>query len=140
MINKLARKRTKYKPKFAKQLRDSKTDARTVVEWCSLWGIGRQTWYDWVDNIPEFAEAVEMSDIHMKARFAKNYMDVMEGIASGNAGMYVNAAKYVLGWDGKQEQPKEEVSDVRTVTIQIIDNRQPQLRLVENNVIDITNE
>lgn len=128
--------RTKYKTKYAKQLRSSKSDAKTVVEWCSLWDICRTTFYQWVETIPEFAEAYEMSDIHMKARFAKNYMAVMEGEQTGNAGMYVNAAKYVLGWDGKPEPAKEEAQEVRVLNIQIIDSR-PQLQLVSDNVIDI---
>lgn len=132
----MSKARTKYKPKYAKQLRSSKNDAKTVVEWCSLWDICRTTFYQWVEHIPEFAEAYEMSDVHMKARFTKNYMDVMEGKGTGNAGMYTNAAKYVLGWDGKPEPTKEDVQEIRTVTIQILDNR-PQLTLVSDNVIDI---
>ena len=129
-------KRTKYKPKYARELRKSKADVRTVVEWCSLWDIGRSTWYLWVDTIPEFAEAVEMSELHMQADFAKDYRKVMKGEQSGNAGMYVNAAKYILGWDGKPEPVKEENNEIRVLNVVIQDNR-PRLQLVENNVIDI---
>ncbi len=130
-------KPTKYKSKFAKQLREGlRLDGRTIAECCVEWGITRSVWYQWIDKIPEFAEAVEMSELHSEAYLAKIYRNVMEGKESGNAGMLINAAKYVLGWDGKPEVAKEEVQDIRVLNIQIMDSR-PQLQLIENNVIDI---
>lgn len=106
------------------------------MQWCSEWDITRSTWYNWIEAHEEFAEAVEMADIHMKARFTKNYMDVMEGTATGNAGMQVNAAKYILGWDGKPEAVKEETADIRVLNIQIMPSK-PELKLITDNVIDI---
>ena len=134
----MANKIHKYKSLYAKQLRNGlRKDGKSIAECCSDWGIARSLWYKWIENIPEFAEAVEISEIHMEAHFTRSYRDVMEGRTSGNAGMYVNAAKYILGWDGKPEKEKEDLPDVKTITIQVIDNRAPQLTVVENNVIDL---
>src|ERR1700677_3909182 len=49
-----------YKKKYAKELREGlRADGKTIEHCCKLWGICRKSYYNWLREYPDFAEAAE---------------------------------------------------------------------------------
>jgi hypothetical protein len=98
----------------------------TISEACEKVGIGRKTYYDWIDNDPKFAEDIEALD---KWNLAN---------AEGKLNKLVNGYKYeevhlentiILGGKGKN---KKEVAVTPTITKKtIIKEVQPNERAIE---------
>lgn len=131
---------TKYKKKYAKQLREGLRDNiyMSVEACCKVWGIAKKTYYNWLDTIPEFAEAAEIGErdynVQLEAVIVKN----MTGEMKGSTGLLCMAAKNRLGWKDKIDVETKGETAVKRIEIEVVDNRSIQKieQIKDVNVID----
>ncbi len=108
---------SKYHEKFTKQLKSGiryKEGGLSVVELCSRWRISRDTFYDWLDTIPEFAAAYKLSQSDVARWWHEQYRGIVTGEIKGHGGCAIFAMTNIegIGWASKV--------DVNTISEQTI--------------------
>lgn len=129
--------KSKYKTKFAKQLRDGiRKEGLSVVELCLLWGITSATYYTWLKTIPKFAEAAEIGDMHQAAWWHQRYRAGATGQEPCNAAMMNFAMKNVdkVKWVDKSEVHTTHDEQVTTIRIEYLP--QNNTRVIEHERVE----
>lgn len=127
---------SKYKPKYAKQLKNGmRANGKSIEECCVEWGVSRNLWYKWEKAHPKFREAVEMAETQYNAWFMTKYRQGMTGDVKMNAGMMVFAAKNVLGWAEKAETHVIHEEQVHRVQIERLPSYEER-KALQTNIID----
>ena len=92
---------TKYKKKFTKQLlgTDKEPGIRytglSIVEVCQQWRISKMTYYAWVKEHEDFAEAHEVGKLDVAAYWQRQARAAANGEFKANSGMMIFALKNV---------------------------------------------
>jgi len=128
-------KHTKYRPKFAKELRNGiRREGLTIEDCCEKWGTTRQTYYNWLDAHKEFAIAHEFGE----RDFHNYWTDIARQAATGqkkvNAGVLNLVLANFLGFSTKVESKSINEEQIHTINIKVIEGRKQPL-LIEHDDI-----
>lgn len=121
---------SKYKKKYAKQLKNGlRTDGSSIPEVCIMWGISRTTYYNWVQQYPEFAAADEIGNRDCAAWWFDLTRKIASGKVKGNAGVVCFALKNVEGinWADKAEVKTTTTEKVNTININVLPSKKDTL-------------
>lgn len=113
----------KYKKKFSRQLKMGlRCDGMSIPEVCGEWGISRTTYYNWIDQYPEFAEAHEIGNRDCASWWYKLTRDAASGKVKANAGIICFAMKNVegVGWADKSEVKSSNSQEIKTININVL--------------------
>lgn len=132
---------SKYNEKFTKQLRSGirfKEGGLSVVELCQKWRISRDTFYDWVDTIPEFAEAYRLSKADCAAWWHKQYRGIVTGEIKGHGGAAIFAMTNIegIGWASKVDVNTTEKQTIGAININILESPKRSLEQQSGNIIE----
>ncbi len=133
---------SKYNEKFTKQLRSGiryKEGGLSVVELCSRWRISRDTFYDWLDTIPEFAEAYKLSQADAAAWWHKQYRGIVTGEIKGHGGAAIFAMTNIegIGWASKVDVNTSSEQTIGAININILEAPKRLLeQQAEGEIID----
>ncbi len=126
--------KSKYKKKFTKQLKEGiRSQGLSIVELCLMWGITSATYYTWLKEHPEFAEAAEIGDMQQAAWWHRKYRAGATGEEPCNAAMMNFAMKNVdkVKWVDKSEVAHTHTEQITTIRIERIAS--PQGRVIEHD-------
>lgn len=127
---------TKYKREFAHQLASGirYREGLSVVELCRKWRISRTTFQDWVDSIPEFASAYELSKPDYASFWHENFKGILTGELKGNAGCAIFAMTNIeqINWASKVDVHNTSEEEVKKITIQLLPGRQATIEHQDN--------
>lgn len=132
--------KSKYKPRFAKQLLEGlRKDGKSIAECCRLWGVSKDAYYDWLKVHPKFAYAASMAEMDSAAWWHQLNRDVADGSKRGNAGLIQFALKNIEGinWSDKVEVNNTHEEQIHTIQIEVLPSKQQQL---EGRIIDVDQE
>lgn len=129
---------SKYRPKFAKDLRNGlRKDGWTIQECCRHWKVTKTAYDGWIKTYAPFAHAHELGEQDYQCWWAERYRNTATGIEPGNAAMMNLAAKNILGFVDKQEVHNTHEEAITTLRIEVykpngilLDGRE------SNNIID----
>lgn len=140
----------KYKKKFARQLNMGlRNNGKSVDDVCQIWGVSRTTYYNWVNNNPEFALAHEIGERDYASFVHNLIIKVASGQQKGNAGILCLMAKNILGWKEKSETQITQNEEVRTININVLPPKEVktiehqekvQEAIIKDNVIEFIND
>ncbi len=120
----------KYNRKYCKQLsRGLRIDGTSIAEVCQLWGITRATYYNWIDQYPEFKSAHECGNRDCAGWWHKLSRAAACGKVKANAGIICFAMKNIdeIGWQDKVEVSNVGEEQVKRITISILPPPIPKL-------------
>ena len=115
--------RGKYRPRYARQLREGlRAQGLSVEQVCQLWKITRGTYEYWKQNNPDFEEAHE----HGERDFSAFWYSIAVKQATGEMRGYPNHTQFVLErltniQLRREEKQREADSPVHTINIRIIE-------------------
>lgn len=133
---------SKYNEKFTKQLRSGirfKEGGLSVAELCQKWRISRDTFYDWIDTIPEFAEAYKLSKEDCAAWWHKQYRGIVTGDIKGHGGAAIFAMTNIEGinWASKVDVNTTSEQTIGAININILEAPKRALEhKQDDNIID----
>ncbi len=150
LLAKLAKKRTrytnkrrcdsKYRDKFTAELKSGirYAEGLSVMELCRRWRISSDTFYDWIDTIPQFAAAYKLSKADYASWWHENFKGIATGEIKGNAGCAIFAMTNIEGinWSNKVDVHSTSDEEVKKITIELLPTRQMALEHIEGNVIE----
>lgn len=127
----------KYKKKYATMLKEGLRDNihMSIEACCKVWGIAKRTYYNWVDTIPEFAEAHEIGQRDYNVQLEHVIVQNMTGEMRGNGSLLCMAAKNQLGWKDKVDIETKGDTAVRRIEIEVVDSRR-LTQIKDVNVIE----
>ncbi len=132
------RKDTKYRRDFVHQLNSGirYTQGLSVSELCNRWKISRKTFQDWVDSIPEFAKAYELSKPGYASYWHENFKGILTGEIKGNAGCAIFAMTNIeqINWASKVDVSTTTEQIIGAININILEA--PMRALGNDNVVD----
>jgi transposase len=109
----------KYKKQFAEDLPEMFSDGKSVIEVCTLLGVSRQAYYDWVKKYPRFKQAHLMGKDLSEAWWCKIGRAATVGKVAGFQGSaWVFTMKNRFGW---RDQPEIEREVTGPVVINFVD-------------------
>ena len=122
---------SKYRPKFAKDLRNGlRKDGKSIEEVCCLWGVTTTAYNAWIKTFPTFAEAHQIGEQDKTSWWRLVQREVASGARPGNAGVINLALKNEAGYVDKQEIEHKHDEQITTIRIEHI---QPaQTRVIEH--------
>ena len=99
LIKKDTGRPSSFKVDYLKQLSELVAQGYTVTRICAEWGISRDTYYRWMKENPDFAEASEIGDAAREAWFEQVGIAGMTGQIKGfNATVYLGFMNNKFGW------------------------------------------
>lgn len=134
---------SKYKKKYSKMLLEGlRSDGKSVVECCRLFKVAPKTYYNWIKDIPEFAEAAAMGDLDCAEWWHKVQRTVASGVSAGNAAVINFAMKNVDGikWVDKTEIHNTHEEQIRTIKIEMLPQRDIARVIEHERVKSLPNE
>lgn len=113
---------SKYRPKFARELREGlRTDGKSKAECCQHWGITIDNYNQYLQTEPKFKEAHEIGETDWQAWWWRTYRLGASGAKPFvDAGLLKHASKTILGLVDKVEVKQETPPPVRKITINIL--------------------
>lgn len=116
-------KRTVYRPKFAKELREGLryNNGWTIEQCCRHWGTTRQSYHNWKKDIKEFAVAAEIGEQDYYCYCIEKGWDMVEGRVKGNAAVYGLLMSSLHGMSAKTETKVTHEEQIKTININVID-------------------
>lgn len=134
------RKDTKYRREFSHQLISGirYKEGLSVVELCHRWRISRNTFSDWLNSIPEFARAYELSKVDYATYWHENFKGIVTGELKGNAGSAIFAMTNIeeIKWASKVDVHNTSDEEVKKITIELLPGRQTVLEHKDNDIED----
>ena len=111
-----------YKKKYAKDLVDGmrRNPKASIERCCQEWGITRKTYYNWIEQYPEFKAAHEMGERDYRVAFESVLVDNAMGEMKGNTGVLQLIAKNVLKWSDKIEVESTTPSAVNKIEVEVL--------------------
>lgn len=103
----MARGLIKYKPEIAENLPDMFKNGEDVAEVATKLGISRQTFYQWLDMFPEFAEAYALGKQHSEAWWSRLGRAGAAGQVQIQPTVWIFNMKNKFGWKDKIETSEE---------------------------------
>jgi len=145
-------RKTKYKPRYAKELlngiradidleyfqKTGREYSWSIERLCWRWGITEQTYRNWVEEFTSFREAHEKGITDYKMYWL---MKIEDGVALGksaNGSLLKLIAANVLNWSDKKEVQQKSEEKIHRVLIETVEPR--LIEQQQSNVIDITPE
>lgn len=126
------RKPNKYSRKYCKQLqRGLRKDGKSIVEICQLWDISTKTYYEWIKEHGEFAEAHEVGQRDEQAYWHKLCRRAAEGEIKTNGTILKVAASVMLGWTEKVVVDHNKTQPINTIKIELIDVTRKPVNVIE---------
>jgi hypothetical protein len=116
----------KYNKKYAKELREGlRSDGKSEVECCILWGINYETYEAWLRENEDFAEADRIGKLHAAAWYFQKYRDIAAGKSAGNAAMMQFAMKNqeYIHWKDKPEDIEVKDEPLGVIQIEVLPQR-----------------
>jgi hypothetical protein len=131
------RKDTKYQRKFTRELLSGirYKEGLSQVELCHRWRICKKTFADWVESIPEFKKAYDISKSDYAAYWQEINKKTASGELKGNAACITFALTNIedINWSTKVDVKCSSDDEVRKITIELL---QPKHKEITNNTID----
>lgn len=130
---------SKYKPKYARQLKNGLCrDGKSVEECCQEWGVTVKTYYDWIEKYPAFARGHELAAIDRRSWWERIGRLAVMGEIKTNAAIYNFTMANLHGWSNKtiNENVNESIG---TININVLPAPKQEEKLIEQkDVIDVT--
>ena len=134
------RKDTKYRREFAHQLMSGirYKQGLSVVELCHKWRISRSTFNDWIESIPEFAKAYELSKSDYATYWHENFKGILTGEIKGNASCAIFAMTNIeqISWASKVDVHTTTEEEVKKITIELLPGRQLAIEHQSDDIED----
>lgn len=132
---------SKYNEKFTKQLKSGiryKEGGLSVVELCSRWRISKDTFYDWIATIPEFAEAYKLSQSDVARWWHEQYRGIVTGEIKGHGGAAIFAMTNIegIGWASKVDVNTTAEQTIGAININILEAPKRSIEQQVSNIID----
>ena len=99
----------KYKKQFAKDLPNMFKNGESVAEVCMQLGVSRDTFYYWVNNYEEFAEAYDMAKMYSEAWWSKLGRAGALGQSKIQPTVWIFNMKNKFGW--RDQTPADDGSE-----------------------------
>ncbi len=130
-----------YHKKYSTQLINGlRRDGSSVEKVCQMWGIVPTTYYKWIDNHPDFAEAHE----HGKRDNMIWWQEVGQAGITGqfklNAAAYNFTMSNLHGWNTKVVTETNASDEIRTININVLPSREQNVLKHLPEVIDVEPE
>lgn len=129
----------KYRPKFARELRDGlRKNGWSIAECCLHWKVSVGTYYNWIEAHPKFAEAATVGELDAAAWWHRLNRDVASGVEKGNAGLIQFALKNIEGinWADKVEVNNTYDEQVHTLNINVLPSYDERMLIEEGEVVE----
>lgn len=119
---------TKYEQRFCEEVIEHMKDGASLTSFAAEIGVARSTINEWIDNQPEFSEAVKIGKARCAAWWEKlSRQNAAEG--GGNATLCIFGLKNMAAedWRDKQEIEHSGSIDVNKMTDDALDRRIAEL-------------
>ncbi len=113
----------KYLKKYTKELLDGmRSDGKSIVECCLIWGITDKEYSEWLDEHDDLEYAHQIGEMHCAQWWHQTYRGLA---AKGNASVLQMGMKNIekVGWQDRPETKKEEVEPIRAISITVLKPR-----------------
>jgi hypothetical protein len=117
----MARGLIKYKPELAEKLPEMFANGEDVAEVATKLGISRQTFYQWVEKFPKFAEAYALGKQYSEAWWSKLGRAGAAGKVDIQATVWIFNMKNKFGWRDRTETTMTGEITVNEVVRRIVD-------------------
>lgn len=133
---------SKYDEKYARQLAAGIRYKKglSIVELCRKWRISRNTYDRWVDTFEDFKHAHELGKMDYASWWHETFRGIATGEIKGNAGAAIFAMTNAEGinWSSKVDVNNNHNEQIQTINIKVLPRN--EVKLLENNIIDVEPE
>ncbi len=129
----------KFKTEYANQLIDGIRYKKqmSIAHLCMKWKISNTTYFKWIANYPEFAEAHAIGEAHYQAYLMDKMHESLEG-GKVNAATLQFALANVCGWASKHETKSSADEEVKRIVIEMLPQRAQPL-IIEHQADNVVN-
>lgn len=131
----------KYTKEHGKQLRSGmRSQGMSIPEVCRQWDILTRTYWVWVEKYPDFKYSHEMGQRDCACFWFETLRDAALGNIKGSDRLIAQALKNIdeIRWSDTVAPEKSKDEEVRTITINVLPQREEPKQLNSMNVVGIS--